>query len=146
MNNIPDTIDNILIIKHQRLMFLRNGETVIKTYAIALGKNPIGPKEFEGDHKTPEGKYLINDKNEKSEFYKNLGVSYPNQNDIDQAQNLQKPVGGLIKIHGFKNDFMGDQTEGKKTDWTAGCIAVTNQEMDEIFEMVEIGTEIIIEP
>jgi murein L,D-transpeptidase YafK len=139
-------INNILVIKHQRLMYLRSGETTIKTYSIALGKEPVGHKEFEGDHKTPEGEYLINDKTEKSDYYKNLGISYPNQNDIDHAQNLQKLPGGMIKIHGFKHDFEGDQEEGKKKDWTAGCIAVTNAEMDEIYSLVEINTPIFIQP
>jgi murein L,D-transpeptidase YafK len=141
-----DNINNILIIKHQRLMYLRSDETIIKTYTIALGKEPIGDKEFEGDNKTPEGKYLINDKTDKSDFYKNLGISYPNQNDIEHAQNLQKLPGGLIKIHGFKNDFEGDQQEEKKKDWTAGCIAVTNAEMDEIYALIEVNTPIFIEP
>jgi murein L,D-transpeptidase YafK len=140
-----EKVNNILIVKHKRLMHLRNNEVIIKTYTIVLGKEPVGHKEFEGDNKTPEGEYLIYDKTEKSDYYKNLGISYPNQNDIDFAQKIEKKPGGQIKIHGFKNDYMGDQAEGKKTYKTAGCIAVTNKEMDEIFELVEVGTPIIIE-
>lgn len=136
----------IHIIKHQRLMMIKSGNEIIKSYQIALGKNPFGKKEFEGDHKTPEGEYTINDKSTTSKFYKNLGISYPNDTDLKQANALGKNPGGLIKIHGFPNEFNGDQELGKKTDWTEGCIAVTNTEMDEIYEIVSIGSKIIIDP
>lgn len=133
-------------------MFLKSGNEVIKTYSIALGKQPIGKKEFEGDEKTPEGEYTIYHKSEQSEFYKSLGISYPNPAEKEFAEQQGKSAGGQIRIHGFKNDFTGDQTEGNlpagkagKTDWTSGCIAVTNDEMDEIFDQIEVGTPIIIE-
>ncbi len=138
-------IDSILIIKHQRLLHLKSGDTIIKTYTIALGKEPLGAKQFEGDNKTPEGEYIIYNKSTQSEFYKSLGISYPNEAEKEFAANMNKSAGGQIRIHGFKNDFMGDQEAGKKEDWTAGCIAVTNQEMDEIYEWIEVGTRIYIE-
>ena len=137
-------IDSILVIKNKRLLYLKSGDQIIKTYSIALGKEPIGPKEFDGDNKTPEGEYIIYEKTEQSEFYKNLGFSYPNEKDLAHAEKNKKKVGGQIKIHGFKNDFTGDQIEGKKKDWTAGCIAVTNAEMDEIYELVKVGTPVFV--
>lgn len=127
-------------------MHILKNNSIIATYTIALGKQPVGKKEFEGDHKTPEGEYFINGKSTQSKFYKNLGISYPNEWDLKNAEELGKPAGGFIKIHGFPNDFTGNQTEGKKTDWTEGCIAVTNDEMDELYPFIEIGTKVIIEP
>lgn len=138
-------IDSILVFKHKRLLYLKSGGEIIKSYTISLGKEPIGPKQFEGDYKTPEGTYTIYHKSDKSEFYKSLGIAYPNEAEKEFALKNGKEPGGQIRIHGFKNDFVGDQIEGKKTDWTSGCIAVTNVEMDEIYEMVPIGTKIYIE-
>jgi len=138
-------INLIHIIKHQRKMFLIAENETIKTYSIALGKSPTGAKQFEGDNKTPEGEYIIYHKSTKSEFYKSLGISYPNENEKKYAQTQGKIAGGQIRIHGFKHDFTGDQTLGKQTDWTAGCIAVTNAEMDEIYELVDIGVKILIQ-
>ena len=139
-------VDQIHIIKHQRRMLLKSGNKVIRTYSISLGKQPTGKKQFEGDEKTPEGDYIIYHKSEQSTFYKSMGISYPGDAEKLNAENTGKSPGGQIRIHGFSNDFEGDQDEGKKTDWTAGCIAVTNAEMDEIFELVDIGTAIFIEP
>jgi len=139
-------VNLVHIIKHKRLLYLKRGDFIVKTYSVCLGKQPLGAKQFEGDEKTPEGSYTIYHKSIKSSFYKSLGISYPNEEEKKYAESINKPAGGQIRIHGFKNDFEGDQAEGKKTDWTSGCIAVTNAEMDEIFEMVNVGTRILIEP
>lgn len=139
-------IDSIQIIKHKRLLHLKSGSNILQSYTISLGKVPIGPKQFEGDNKTPEGEYTIYHKSDKSEFYKSLGISYPNETEKEFALKNGKEPGGQIRIHGFKNDFVGNQMEGKKIDWTSGCIAVTNDEMDEIYEIVTIGVKIYIEP
>ena len=138
-------IDSIFIVKHLRLLHLKNGANIIKTYSIVLGKEPIGAKQFEGDNKTPEGEYTIYHKSTESEFYKSLGISYPKEEEKTFAEKKAKTAGGQIRIHGFKNDYTGDQIEGKKTYQTSGCIAVTNAKMDEIFELVDVGTKIIIE-
>lgn len=137
--------DSLLVIKHKRLLHLLYGNKILKTYFISLGKEPTGAKQFEGDCKTPEGTYTIYHKSDKSEFYKSLGISYPNESEKEFALKSGKEPGGQIRIHGFKNDFVGDQVEGKKVDWTSGCIAVTNNEIDEIYELVEVGTKITIE-
>ncbi len=139
-------IDKIIVEKSKREMHIYQDGKLLKTYHIALGSNPVGHKEFEGDGKTPEGVYYIDDKNPKSSYYKNLGVSYPNEQDRAYAESFGKSPGGLIKIHGIKNGFgaLGEAIQLK--DWTAGCIAVTNDEMEELYNSVPIGTPIEIKP
>ncbi|GAA4053509.1 L,D-transpeptidase family protein [Flavobacterium chungnamense] len=130
--------------KHQLLAFSKG--KLIKTYTISLGRNPVGAKEYEGDQKTPEGMYSIHDKNPNSGWHKNLGISYPNQNDMAKAKRLGKPAGGDIKIHGLKNrkGYIGKFHRWQ--DWTLGCIAVTNTEIDELYAAVSVGCTIEIKP
>ena len=139
-------IDKIVVNKDKRELLVYSKGNLLKSYKIALGKNPVGDKQFEGDDKTPEGLYYINDKNPNSGYHKNLGVSYPNASDSVEAKSFNKPVGGDIKIHGIRN-YMG--IIGKfhnLRDWTRGCIAVTDEEIDELYEHVPIGTPIQINP
>ena len=137
-------IDKILVIKHERkLLVISDGEE-LKTYKISLGKEAIGKKEYEGDKKTPEGIYYINDKNPNSGYHLNLGISYPNAEDIKHAEKINKSPGGLIKIHGLRNGFGFIGKFHRLFDWTSGCIAVTNKEIEELYENVPIGTEIEI--
>jgi len=119
---------------------------LVKVYSIALGRNAVGDKEYEGDKRTPEGSYYIQDKNPNSGYHKNLGISYPDKNDLQQARAKGVHAGGDVKIHGLKN---GRGLLGKfhrLRNWTAGCIAVTDEEMDELYDAVAIGTPIIIRP
>jgi murein L,D-transpeptidase YafK len=139
-------IDKILVEKNKREMHVYRNGVCLKTYKIALGSNPIGHKECEGDGKTPEGIYTINDKNPNSAYYKNLGISYPNEKDIAHADSLGLSPGGAIKIHGIKNGLGAFAKAIQLKDWTAGCIAVTDEEMEELFNAVPIGTEIEILP
>lgn len=140
-------IDKLIVYKSLREMQAYQGETLIKTYPIALGRNPVGHKEFEGDGRTPEGVYYINDRNPNSAYYKNLGISYPNAADIAHAKAHGKSAGGLIKIHGIKNG-LGDVIGATHLlkDWTEGCIAVTDGEMDELFRAVKHNAVIDIRP
>ncbi|MCW4467697.1 L,D-transpeptidase family protein [Flavobacterium sp. MFBS3-15] len=137
-------IDRLVVYKSKRKMEAWYGDELLKTYTISLGKDPVGHKQFEGDCKTPEGIYHINARNPNSGYHKNLGVSYPNANDIANAKKLGKPPGGDIKIHGLRNGrgYIGKFHRWK--DWTAGCIAVTNDEMDELYGAVEEGAVIEI--
>ena len=139
-------IDKLVVNKSERQMLAYSNGKLIKTYKISLGGNPIGDKEFEGDKKTPEGNYIINDKNPNSGYHKNLGVSYPNEEDIENAKRLGKPVGGDIKIHGLRNRTGIISKFHRWTDWTLGCIAVTDEEIDELYNAVKIGTPIEIHP
>jgi tetratricopeptide (TPR) repeat protein len=140
------SVDRILIEKSaRRLMLIAQGE-VLKTYKIALGGNPIGPKERQGDNKTPEGTYVIDARNRDSRFHLSLHVSYPNERDKDRAKELGVAPGGDIMIHGIKNGFswMGDAHA--EVDWTKGCIAVTDEEIEEIGKMAPNGTVVEIRP
>ncbi|WKN42667.1 L,D-transpeptidase family protein [Tunicatimonas pelagia] len=139
-------IDRIVVEKGQRQMHVYLGDSLLKTYRIALGFNPIGHKEIEGDGKTPEGLYYIDSKNPNSAYHLNLGVSYPNELDKAHAEKLGKSPGGDIKIHGLKNGLGFVEAAHLQQDWTAGCIAITNEEIEELFRSVPIGTPIEIKP
>ena len=138
--------DRILIEKStRRLMLISQGE-VLKSYKIALGGNPIGPKERKGDNKTPEGTYVIDARNRDSRFHLSLHISYPNERDKKRAKELGVSPGGDIMIHGIKNglSWVGDAHTG--VDWTQGCIAVTDQEIEEIDKLAPNGTIVEIRP
>ena len=139
-------IDSIAIHKagHEMLVF-RKG-VLLKKYTIQLGTNPVGPKTCYGDGKTPEGHYTINGKNAASKYHKGLGISYPNPTDIERAIQLGKSPGGDIMIHGLPNGEERVGADRYRNDWTLGCIAVRNVEIDELFEHVEVGTPLMITP
>jgi murein L,D-transpeptidase YafK len=120
--------------------------TLIKSYTISLGANPVGHKKIEGDKRTPEGEYIINDKNPNSGYHKNLGISYPNKKDIEDANRRNEQPGGDIKIHGLRNGLGFVGKFQRITDWTLGCIALTNDEVEELYDNVPIGTPITILP
>ncbi|MEN6475000.1 MAG: L,D-transpeptidase family protein [Syntrophaceae bacterium] len=138
--------DKILIEKKERRMTLISKGKVLKTYKIALGGNPNGPKERQGDNKTPEGVYIIDSKNVGSRYHLSLHISYPNETDKKRAKELGVSPGGNIMIHGIKNGYswVGDLHTG--FDWTNGCIAVTDQEIEEIDRLVPNGTIVEIRP
>ncbi len=133
-------ITAIVVHKAARRMYLVAGDEVIRAYDIDLGFAPEGDKLFEGDGKTPEGAYRINFKNPNSNYYLSLGISYPSNRDRSEAAALGKSPGGDIFIHGTPTGKL------RAKDWTYGCIAVTNKEVEEIFAMVETGTPIFIHP
>jgi murein L,D-transpeptidase YafK len=126
-------------------MLISQGE-VLKTYKIALGGNPIGPKERQGDNKTPEGTYIIDARNRDSRFYLSLHISYPNERDKNRAKKLGVSPGGDIMIHGIKNGFSRVGNAHAEIDWTKGCIAVTNKEIEEIAKLAPNGTIVEIRP
>ena len=134
--------------KRQRRMFLLDDENnVVRTYHIALGRNPVGPKQQEGDSRTPEGKYTIDSRNGKSGYYRSLHISYPNAEDIKRAKAKKVSPGGAIFIHGkpsFK--FWMFWKYNKMNDWTDGCIAVDDKDMMEMWGLVKAGTAIHIKP
>ncbi|MEL1245370.1 L,D-transpeptidase family protein [Flavobacterium sp. DGU11] len=140
------TIDRLVVHKAARKMEAWSGNELLKTYSVSLGKDPIGHKQFEGDCKTPEGSYTINARNPNSAYYKNLGISYPNAADKATAAKQGKSPGGDVKIHGLRNGrgYIGKFHRWK--DWTAGCIAVTNEEMEELYKAVKEDAVIEILP
>lgn len=129
----------------RQLILMRNG-VALKSYHIALGGSPRGHKRQEGDQKTPEGRYVLDYKKPDSAFYKSIHISYPNAADIAQAQERGVNPGGQIMIHGQKNGFGWLGGLMQKWDWTDGCIAVQNAEMEEIWQFVKTGIPIQVNP
>jgi murein L,D-transpeptidase YafK len=140
------TADRVFVEKSaRRLTLLRNGAS-LKTYRVALGRAPVGPKEQEGDQRTPEGIYQIDFHKEDSDYHRALHVSYPEQRDIDRAAASGVSAGSDIMIHGLPNGRGWIGAFHRRTDWTAGCIAVTDFEIEEIWRAVADGTLIEIRP
>lgn len=134
-------ITQIQIYKADRKMFLISGDKVVKEYKIGLGGNPVGKKRFEGDGKTPEGLYFIDRQNPRSAYHLSIGISYPNPQDRAYAESQGRKPGGDIFIHG-----RAGKDKGRGKDWTAGCIAVTDREIEDIYKMVAVGTPVWIFP
>ena len=132
-------VTHVVVQKGERKLHLLSGSEVLKSYKVGLGFAPDGHKAVEGDGRTPEGSYLIDRRNPNSEFHLSVGISYPNPTDIAKARELGKSPGGDIFIHGRPKKYR----DGKR-DWTAGCIAVKDREMEEIYSMVNDGTPITI--
>jgi len=140
------SVDRILIEKNARRLILISQGEVLKSYKIALGGNPIGPKERQGDNKTPEGTYVIDGRNKDSRFHLSLHISYPNERDKNRAKELGVSPGGDIMIHGIKNGVPWVGDAHTEVDWTKGCIAVTDEEIEEISKLAPNGTIVEIQP
>lgn len=143
----PDTAklaNLIVIVKSTRTMTVYSGHTVLKTYRVALSRDPIGPKVRAGDHKVPEGDYVVDGKNAHSRFHLALHLSYPNATDRERARRLGVNPGGNIEIHGLPDNFAWIGRSQRLIDWTDGCIAVTNSEIEEIWRLVPVGTPVKI--
>lgn len=133
-------VTSVVVDKSERALYLMHGNDVLRQYEVHLGSQPKGHKRFEGDGRTPEGTYYISHKNPKSQYHLSLGISYPNARDRAFARAAGKPPGGDIFIHG------GPPRPAKVRDWTAGCIAVSDREIEEIYAMTRPGTPIFIRP
>jgi murein L,D-transpeptidase YafK len=142
----PLQADRIVVVKSQRTLALLRAGKQLKVYKVALGGDPLGPKTREGDNKTPEGAYIIDSRNAHSQFHLSLHISYPNAADRARARRLGVNPGGDIMIHGLPPQWAWLGAAHRKTDWTLGCIAVTNPEIEEIWALVPIGTPIEIKP
>ncbi|MGA7242446.1 MAG: L,D-transpeptidase family protein [Terracidiphilus sp.] len=139
-------VDSILVLKREHLMELLAGGRVIRTYKAALGRGGLAPKEREGDARTLEGHNVIDSRNEHSGFYRALHISYPNAGDSSRAAKLGVTPGGAIMIHGIKNGLGWLGATHCTVDWTAGCIVVTDDEIDEVWNLVPVGTPVEIRP
>ena len=133
-------VTHVEVRKSARAMYLWSHGEVIKTYQVELGFAPVGAKRFEGDGKTPEGTYTIDRRNPESRFFLSLGISYPNGRDVARARTTGQLPGGDIFIHGEA----GPRFSRVFGDWTAGCIALKNAEMRQVYWMVPLGTPITI--
>jgi len=138
--------DSILILKKDHVLELFADGKVIRIYKVALGRGGLAPKEREGDARTPEGHYIIDSRNAESRYHKALHLSYPSAEDRKRAARLGVAPGGAIMIHGLPNGMGWIGGVHRLYDWTLGCIAVTDEEIDEIWNLVPVGTPVEIRP
>lgn len=137
--------DKVVVIKGEKLLLLLHNGKILKSYRVSIGRNP-GRRVRRGDNRTPEGIYVIDGRNPRSRFYKALHISYPNASDIRIATKLGVSPGEEVLIHGLPEGFEDLGTSHADFNWTRGCIAVSNEEMDEIWELVADGTPVKILP
>src|SRR5258705_11149851 len=132
-------VDRIVVEKSKRTLTLMDGRKAVKTYKVALGGQPVGAKDRQGDHKTPEGIYAVDAKKANSQFYKALHISYPNQTDREHARKLGISPGGDVEIHGLGAKWGWIGAKHRLTDWTDGCVAVTNEEINDVCPPIRGG-------
>ncbi|CAA6815936.1 MAG: ErfK/YbiS/YcfS/YnhG family protein [uncultured Sulfurovum sp.] len=141
--------DKIIVKKSTRMLYLSQAGEIFKKYHITLGRVPVGDKEVEGDMKTPEGAYSIDYRQFSEDYYKSLHISYPNASDEEYAKSLGSSAGGMIMIHGTPPSWSlspyGDWMN-VLIDWTEGCIAMANDDMDEVWEQTNNGAVVVIVP
>jgi len=145
---LPLTVkaDLVVVDKTARRLELYQGGELLKAYPVSLGRHPVGKKERQGDGRTPEGEYRLDYRNPNSGFYKALHISYPQAEDVAAARAQGVEAGGLVMIHGMKNGVGWISRLHRMIDWTDGCVAVTDREMDEIWRAVPDGTKIQLRP
>jgi murein L,D-transpeptidase YafK len=141
-----ERIDRILVVKSERKMYLQSAGRTLRTFDISLGLVPEGAKQREGDFRTPEGVYYIESKNARSDFFLALKVSYPNEDDRARARAKGIDPGGQIMIHGLPNAPKYPESRYVGTDWTDGCIAVSNSDMVDLWLMTSVAMPIEIRP
>jgi murein L,D-transpeptidase YafK len=140
------SVARLVVYKRERKLVLLSQGKEVRSYKVALGGEPVGPKSRQGDHRTPEGVYVLDSRNPNSHFYKAFHISYPNAQDIAAARKLGVSPGGDIMLHGLAREYAWVGKAHTLHDWTDGCVAVTNEEMDEIWRLVRVGTPIEIKP
>lgn len=138
--------NRVVVLKGERRLILLRDATVLRSYRVALGRNPQGTKVEEGDGRTPEGRYVLDWRNPHSRFHRSIHISYPGPEDWARASRRGLSPGGDIMIHGLPDRLDALAAEHTRWDWTEGCIAVSNAEMDEIWDLVADGTAIDIRP
>jgi murein L,D-transpeptidase YafK len=138
--------DRVLVLKSERTLQLLSHGKVLKIYKVALGGQPVGAKTRQGDHRTPEGIYVLDHRNSRSQFYKSIHISYPNAADRERSAKAHVPTGGDVFLHGLPNGYGFVGKEHRLRDWTDGCVAATDEEIDEIWRAVPDGTPIEIRP
>lgn len=145
----PIVADKVIIKKSTRMLYLSKNGDIYKKYHVSLGQVPIGAKEVEGDMKTPEGVYILDWRQESSQYYKSLHISYPNSKDKARAKELGSSAGGMIMIHGtplaWSLSPYGDWMN-VLIDWTQGCIAMSNDDINDVWEETTNGTIVVIVP
>ncbi|MCY1265317.1 L,D-transpeptidase catalytic domain [compost metagenome] len=143
---LEGSIDKVLVLKGEHRLHLLSKGKILKSYRISLGKSPRGPKLREGDNRTPEGFYWIDWRKTSENFNLSMHISYPNARDVSRAREQGLPAGGMIMIHGTPLDDEYPEWYFSTLDWTNGCIAMTNSDMREVWNLVKDGTLIEIRP
>jgi murein L,D-transpeptidase YafK len=138
--------DLIVVRKSERRLYLMRHGEVLRSYRVALGLQPEGAKERAGDFRTPEGRYLLTRRNPRSDFFLSIQVSYPNDQDIRRARHQHVDPGGSIMLHGLPNSLRHPPEYYAQSDWTDGCIAVSDSDMVELWMMTQDNTPIDIRP
>jgi murein L,D-transpeptidase YafK len=138
--------DAIIVRKSERTLYLMRNREVLRTYTVSLGLRPDGHKQFEGDYRTPEGKYRLVRRNPNSEYFLSIQISYPNDTDVARARKHGQRPGGAIMIHGQPNMPRKPRDYYSNVDWTEGCIALSNSDMVEVWLMTPPDTPIEIQP
>lgn len=144
-SNAPE-VDRVVVSKSDRQLYLMQGRTVVRAYPVSLGKNPVGHKLHKGDQRTPEGRYYLDWRNQESRYHLALHISYPNPKDRQRAAQQGVQPGGSIMLHGLPKKYADGARVLLDLDWTDGCIAVSNQAIEEIWQMVADNTIIEIFP
>jgi murein L,D-transpeptidase YafK len=142
---LPD-VDHIVVRKSERRLYLMDGYRIVRAYKVALGLDPVGPKERDGDFRTPEGRYYLARRNPRSNYFLSIQISYPNARDLERAHVHHWQTGGSIMIHGLPNRLKSSPWYYQHSDWTDGCIAVSDADMVEIWLLARDGTPIDILP
>ena len=142
----PAQATRVVIEKGEHRLTLYAGERRLAQFWVALGSDPVGPKECQGDNRTPEGRYYVAGRKQDSDFHRALRISYPAERDVERARQLGCKPGGDIMIHGLKNEWRRLGRRHLLRDWTRGCVAVTNEEIEKIWAMVPDGAEVEIRP
>jgi murein L,D-transpeptidase YafK len=138
--------DRVVVEKSQRTLSLYSNDKLLATYPVVFGANPEGHKQQEGDERTPEGHYTLDYKKSDSAFYKAIHISYPNANDIESARKLGISPGGAIMVHGQRNGLGWAWFIARFFNWTDGCVALSNDDMESVWVTVDTGTPIEIRP
>ena len=138
--------DFVLVIKSESRLYLLHEGKELASFKVAFGGNPRGHKQQQGDERTPEGRYTLDYKNAQSAYYKSIHVSYPNDKDRESAKKRGVDPGGHIMVHGQRNGYEGFATIVQLFNWTDGCIALSNKDMDVVWQTVNPGTPIEIRP
>ena len=138
--------DTILIVKHERKLYLLRDNSPLRIYRVALGLSPTGPKQHQGDFRTPEGSYIVDFRQEHSHYFKALHISYPSAADLKRSSALHRPAGGDIFIHGEPNRPTRPDSYYKTRDWTNGCIALADEDLQELWELTVGRTRVEIVP
>lgn len=142
----PLEVDRLVVFKSERKMIAVKDGRIVRTYRVALGQAPVGTKRCRGDNRTPEGEYYVTHRVPQSRYYLALHLSYPSPADTFLARNAGCEPGGSIEIHGLAPEFGWMGARHRERDWTNGCIAVTNEEMEELYRSIAVGTPVEIWP